>query len=61
MKKSIYVLCFLALFTLSTGVLFETLHWPYAAWILFIGFLLFNFAFLPTLFYKLYKQDVAEI
>jgi hypothetical protein len=57
MKKSVYVLGFLAFFTLSTASLFKILHWPYDNWILFIGFLLFNFGFLPTLFYKLYKKE----
>ncbi len=57
MKKSVYVLGFLALFTLSTATMFKIMHWPYSGMILFIGFLLFNFGFLPTLFYKLYKKD----
>lgn len=61
MKKSVYVLGFLAFFTLSTAALFEILHWPYAAWLLFIGYLLFSFGFLPTLFYKLYKQEGRTI
>ncbi|WP_397363296.1 hypothetical protein [Olleya sp. R77988] len=59
MKKSVYVLGFLAIFTLSTASLFKIMHWPYAGILIFIGFILFNFGFLPTLFYKLYKKDVA--
>ncbi len=57
MKKSVYVLGFLALFTLSTAALFEIMHWPFAGRILLIGYLLLNFGFLPSLFYKLYKKD----
>lgn len=57
MKKLVYVLGFLAFFTLSTAFLFETLHWPYASWLLFIGYLLFAIGFLPTAFYKLYKLE----
>ncbi|WGD34007.1 hypothetical protein [Olleya sp. YS] len=57
MKKSVYVLGFLALFTLSTAILFKIMHWPFSGIILFIGFLLLNFGFLPTLFYKLYKKE----
>ncbi|WP_292943851.1 hypothetical protein [Olleya sp. UBA1516] len=60
MKKSVYVLGFLALFTLSTASLFKIMHWPYAGILIFVGFLLFNFGFLPTLFYKLYKKDAIK-
>ncbi|MEL0644581.1 hypothetical protein V6251_09325 [Olleya sp. Ti.3.14] len=60
MKKSVYVLGFLALFTLSTASLFKIMHWPYAGILIFLGFLLFNFGFLPTLFYKLYKKDAIK-
>ncbi|AUC80667.1 hypothetical protein [Lacinutrix sp. Bg11-31] len=61
MKKSVYLFGFLALFTLSTAALFKMMIWPYENIILFTGFMLLNFGFLPTLFYKLYKQDVAKI
>ena len=57
MKKSVYVLGFIALFTLSTAFLFETMRWPYAGVLILIGFALFNFGFLPTLFYKLYRME----
>ncbi|MBD3863504.1 hypothetical protein [Olleya marilimosa] len=60
MKKSVYVLGFLALFTLSTASLFKIMHWPYAGILIFIGFFLLNFGFLPTLFYKLYKKDAIS-
>ncbi|MEQ3664067.1 MULTISPECIES: hypothetical protein [unclassified Olleya] len=60
MKKSVYVLGFLALFTLSTASLFKIMHWPYAGILIFVGFLLLNFGFLPTLFYKLYKKDAIK-
>ena len=60
MKNAVYVLGFLAFFTLSTGIMFEFFHWPFAAILMMLGFVLFNFGFLPTLFYKLYKtQKVA--
>jgi len=57
MKKSVYVLGFLALFTLSTAFLFEIMRWPYAGILIIVGFALFNFGFLPTLFYKLYRVE----
>ena len=57
MKKSVYVLGFLAFFTLSTALMFKIMHWPYAGIMIFTGFMLFNFGFLPTLFYKLYTTE----
>ncbi|MCH2194374.1 hypothetical protein [Kordia sp.] len=57
MKNAVYVLGFLAFFTLSTGIMFEFFHWPFAAILMMLGFVLFNFGFLPTLFYKLYKTQ----
>ena len=56
MKKSVYVLGIIALFILSTGLMFKSMHWPFAGIITVVGFVLFNFMFLPTLFYKLYKS-----
>ena len=57
MKNAVYVLGFLAFFTLSTGIMFEFFHWPFAAILMMLGFVMFNFGFLPTLFYKLYKTQ----
>jgi len=57
MKRSVYILGFLAFFTLSTAFVFEIMRWPFAGILLITGFTLFNFGFLPTLFYKLYKAD----
>ncbi|MEM6687110.1 MAG: hypothetical protein AAF617_15120 [Bacteroidota bacterium] len=57
MKKAVYVLGFLAFFTLSTGIMFEFFQWPFAAIMMMFGFVLLNFGFLPTLFYKLYKTE----
>ncbi|WP_299892187.1 hypothetical protein [uncultured Lacinutrix sp.] len=57
MKKSVYLLGFMTFFTLGIGTMFEFYHWPFSGKVLAIGFLLFNFGFLPTLFYKLYKAE----
>lgn len=57
MKNAVYLLGFLAFFTLSTGIMFEFFQWPFAAIFMMLGFMLFNFGFLPTLFYKLYKTQ----
>ncbi|WP_298420341.1 hypothetical protein [uncultured Kordia sp.] len=61
MKKSVYVLGFLALFTLSTAFMFEIMRWPYAGILILLGFVLFNFGFLPTLFYKLYNAEKRKV
>ncbi|MBC8754708.1 hypothetical protein H2O64_08500 [Kordia sp. YSTF-M3] len=60
MKNAVYLLGFLAFFTLSTGIMFEFFHWPYSGKLMLLGFVLLNLGFLPTLFYKLYKiQKIA--
>ncbi|WP_420574324.1 hypothetical protein [Kordia sp.] len=57
MKNAVYLLGFLAFFVLSTGIMFEFFHWPFAAMLMLVGFVLLNFGFLPTLFYRLYKTQ----
>lgn len=52
MKRSVNLLGFLATFTLSTGIMFKVMHWPFASIIMFTGFLLLNLGFLPTFFYQ---------
>lgn len=52
MNRAVNVLGFLAAFALSTGIMFKVMHWPFAGIIIFTGFLLLNFGFLPTFFYQ---------
>ena len=59
MKNAVYLLGFLAFFTLGLGTMFEFFHWPYAGLLMLAGFTLFNFGFLPTFFYKLYKREAV--
>ncbi len=56
MKKSVYVLGFIASFLLSMGILFKLMHWPAASILIFTGFVLLNFGFLPAFFYQKYKH-----
>jgi hypothetical protein len=56
MTKATCVLGFLTCFLVSTGVMFELFHWPYSGKIMFSGFLLLNFGFLPVFFYQKYKS-----
>ena len=51
MKQTTEVLAFLASFLISTGIMFKIFHWPYAGIILFSGFIILNFGFLPIYFF----------
>lgn len=55
MKRTVSVLGFLAFFSLSNGLMFKMMHWPGANIIMFSGFLLLSFGFLPAYFYGRYK------
>lgn len=60
MKKTFYILGFLAAFLTSTGVLFKMMHWPGAGMILVSGIALFNFGVLPMYFIDRYKQAAMQ-
>lgn len=61
MKKSLNLLGFLSSFTISTGIMFKLFHWPYAGIVVFSGFLLLNFGFLPLFFFgKKYSQPKSN-
>ncbi len=55
MKRTVYLLGFIACFTLSTGILFKMMHWPVASILMVIGIILLNFGYLPIYFYQKYK------
>lgn len=55
-RRLIYIFGFLSLASLFTGVLFKIMHWPGANIILFSGFLILIFIFLPVIFYHKYKE-----
>jgi len=52
MKRTVNFLGFAAAFTLSTGIMFKVMQWPMATILLFAGFILLNFGFLPSYFYQ---------
>jgi predicted RND superfamily exporter protein len=58
MKKTMYLLGYLAVFLMTTGLLFKLQHWPGAAIMLTIAIALFNFGFLPLFIYGRYKRTV---
>jgi len=59
MKKTMFVLGYIAAFLSTTGLLFKLQHWPGAAIMLTLGIALLNFGFLPMYFYDRFKR-VAE-
>lgn len=58
MKKSMFVLGYISLFLVSTGMLFKVQHWPGAAVMLVLGVVLLNFGFLPMYFMDRYKRSL---
>jgi hypothetical protein len=59
MKKTMFLIGFLAVFFISNGFLFKLFHWPTTQIQLLIGFTLLNFCFLPWYFYSQYKKSTA--
>ena len=58
MKKTMYVLGYIAAFLLTSGLLFKLQHWPGAAIMLTLAIALLNFGVLPIFFYDLYQRAV---
>ena len=54
-QKAVYVLGFFSAFLLLLGMLFKIMHWPGASIILFSGFIVVLFGYLPLYFYQRYK------
>lgn len=59
MKKTMYVIGFLAAFVSTTGILFKVQHWPGANVAITMGIFLLNFGYLPLYFYSRYKESVS--
>jgi len=60
MKKTMYILGYVAAFLSTTGLLLKLQHWPGAAIMLTLGIALLNFGFLPMYFYNNYKKAQAN-
>src|ERR1041385_2073043 len=56
MKKTMYVMGYIAVCLISTGLLFKVQQWTGAAIMLTLGIALLNLAFLPMYFYQRYKK-----
>lgn len=59
MKKTLFILGYIAVSLITTGLLFKIQHWPGASIMLVFGIGLLNFGFLPMYFYSRYKQAVS--
>lgn len=59
MKKSIFILAYLAAILSSTGLLFKIMHWPGANVMLVLGIAVLNFGFLPLYFKDKYRKAVS--
>ncbi|WP_240409033.1 hypothetical protein [Flavobacterium psychrotrophum] len=60
-KKLQFIVGFLAAFLISTALIFKLMHWPYAGLLIFIGFIILNFGFLPLFFYNRYKSSKNKL
>lgn len=61
MKKLIYLLGFLSLFSLTSGFLFKFLHWPGANVFLLLSIVVFSLAVLPLFFINQYKKEISKV
>lgn len=54
--KLAFIIDLLTSILIVTGTLFKIMHWPYASWILFLGFAFLIVTALPLYFYSKYKD-----
>lgn len=59
MKKTAYLLGYIATTLCTSGLLFKIMHWPGANVLLLTGVALLNFGFLPLYFYQKSKSAMA--
>lgn len=60
MKKTMYILGYLATAFAVFGCLFKIMHWPFAGPAILLSALLLNFGFLPMFFYDKYKRSISR-
>lgn len=60
MKRFMYVIGFVGAFTLTAGVTFKILHYPYANMLSTIGFLVLLLIYVPLLAFDKYKVAIAS-
>ena len=57
MKKSVFILGFVAAFIFGVGLIFKNMHWPHADLLTLYGSLGFTFGFLPLYHLLKFKAD----
>lgn len=58
MKKTMFVLGYLAAMLITSGLLFKLQHWNGASIMLVLGIAVLNLGFLPMYFYDRYKRAI---
>ncbi len=61
MKKLIYLLGFLSVFSFTTGFLLKLMHWPGANIILTLSIAVIALAVLPLFFINQYKKEISKV
>lgn len=59
MKKSMFILAYIAVFLSTFGFLFKVMHWPGANIMLALGILFLNLGFLPMYLSHRYKKSYS--
>jgi hypothetical protein len=60
LNRILFTIELLASMLIITGSLFKIMHWPYAGWIIFLGFVLLIVIALPLYFYSKYKEKLLK-
>ena len=59
MKKTMFILGYIAVILSTTGLLFKIMHWPGANVMLIMGIAVLNFGFLPMYFRDRYRRAIG--
>ncbi|UCG27983.1 MAG: hypothetical protein JSV24_01105 [Bacteroidales bacterium] len=60
MKKSMYILGFIAAVLWTTSILFKLMHWPGAAALIILGAFMLIFVLLPIIALYFYKKEFSQ-
>lgn len=60
MKKSMYILGFIATVLLTTSILFKLMHWPGAGALIILGAFMLIFVLLPIIALYFYKKEFSQ-
>jgi len=60
MKKSMYILGFIATVLLTTSILFKLMHWPGAGLLIVLGAFMLIFVLLPIIALYFYKKEFSQ-